>query len=149
MIRPYKYTDRKELVEIFKLNIPAYFDPKELTDFEEYLEYGSTTYLIIEYENKIVGGAGYDFQEKDNTGRITWIFFHPNCTGLGLGKKMVEHCLSILKLNLTLEKVVVTTSQLAYKIFERFGFILKKTEKDYWGVGLDLYLMELPVNINS
>ncbi|WP_299443722.1 GNAT family N-acetyltransferase [uncultured Aquimarina sp.] len=149
MIRPYNVSDKKELVEIFKLNTPIYFDPKEVNDFEEYLEHKSATYLIIEYENKIVGGAGYDFQEKDNTGRITWIFFHPNYTGLGLGKKMVEHCLSILKLNLTLEKVLVTTSQLAYKFFERFGFLLKKTEKDYWGPELDLYLMELPVDNNS
>jgi len=149
MIRPYKYTDRKELVEIFKLNIPAYFDPKELTDFEEYLEQNSASYLIIEYENKVVGGAGYNFQEKDNIGRITWIFFHPNYKGLGLGKKMVARCLSILKLNVALEKVVVTTSQLAYRFFEKFGFLLKKTEKDYWGAGLDLYVMELPVNNNS
>ncbi|WP_299218517.1 GNAT family N-acetyltransferase [uncultured Aquimarina sp.] len=149
MIRPYELHDKKELVEIFNLNTPIYFDPKEVNDFEEYLKQHSATYLVIEYENKIVGGAGYDFQEKDNAGRITWIFFHPNYTGLGLGKKMVERCLSILKLNLALEKVVVTTSQLAYKFFDKFGFILKKLEKNYWGPGLDLYLMELQIDKNS
>lgn len=149
MIRPYNVHDKKELVDIFKLNTPKYFDPKEVNDFEEYLEQHSVTYLVIEYENKIVGGAGCNFREKDNTGRITWIFFHPNYTGLGLGKKMVEHCLSILKLNLTLEKVVVTTSQLAYKFFKKFGFSLKETERNYWGPGLDLYLMELPIDKNS
>ena len=32
---------------------------------------------------------------------------------------------------------------LAYRFFEKFGLVLIKTEKDYWGKGLDLYWMEM------
>ncbi len=145
MIRPYQLKDKKELVALLHLNIPKCFDPKEVKDFEEYLEQHSATYLIVEYENKIAGGAGYYVREKDKTGRITWIFFDPDYTGKGLGKNVVEHCLFILKTQVGLEKIVVTTSQLAYTFFEKFGFKLKETEKNYWGPGLDLYLMELQI----
>lgn len=143
MIRKYYLTDRPELLEIFKLNTPQYFDPKEAAGFEEYLNENSETYLTIEQDNKIVGGAGYQITHNNSIGRVTWIFFHPGQAGKGLGKEAVEYCLSILKANTNLKKLVVTTSQLAYKFFEKFGFQLISTEKNYWGQGLDLYTMEI------
>ncbi|WP_103070381.1 GNAT family N-acetyltransferase [Aquimarina sediminis] len=142
MIRPYDISDKNQLIELFKLNTPKYFDPKELADFKEYLQDHGDTYFIVEYKNQIVGGTGCYIQESNKSGQITWIFFHPGYSGLGLGKKAVEHCLAILKSNPVVEKLVVTTSQLAYGFFEKFGFQLIKTEKDYWGPGLDLYYME-------
>ena len=145
MIRPYTELDKTRLLEIFKLNIPQYFDPKELTDFEEYLNQQSDTYLTIEIKDKIAGGIGYYVQESDQSGRITWVFFDPDYSGKGLGRQAVSHCLTILKSNPKVKKLIVTTSQLAYQFFEKFGYHLVKTEKDYWGKGLDLFLMEQEV----
>jgi ribosomal protein S18 acetylase RimI-like enzyme len=142
MIRPYKAADKNELIDIFKLNTPEYFDPKEVADYEEYLEKYADTYFTIEHEGRIAGGVGYYVRESDKSGRITWIFFHPAYAGLGLGKKSVEHCHAIFTSDPTIEKLAVTTSQKAYKFFEKFGYQLIETEKDYWGKGLDLYLME-------
>ncbi len=142
MIRQYKISDRPELIEIFKLNTPAYFDPKEINDLEEYLDQNSDTYFTVEYENKIIGGAGYQITDNNSIGRITWIFFHPDYSGHGYGRQAVGHCLTILKSNPKLKKLIVTTSQLAYKFFAKFGYTLTRIEKDYWGIGLDLYVME-------
>jgi len=143
MIRPYQPTDQEHLLAIFKLNVPKYFDPKEVKDFEEYLAQKATTYLTIEVDNKIVGGTGYYINESDRSGRITWIFFDPDYTGQGLGRKAAEHCLTLLRKEDNVEKFVVTTSQLAFKFFEKFGYVVKRIEKDYWGEGLDLYEMEM------
>lgn len=142
MIRPYQITDKEQLIKIFKLNTPQYFDPKEVADFQQYLEEYPETYLTVEHEGQIVGGVGYYVKESDKSGRITWIFFHPDFAGAGLGKQAVAHCLTILKANPEVEKLVVNTSQLAYQFFAKFGYQLIQTEKDYWGKGLDLYLME-------
>jgi ribosomal protein S18 acetylase RimI-like enzyme len=144
MIRPFKQSDKDALIEIFKLNTSQYFDPKELTDFIDYLGKYGDTYFTFEHEGKIVGGAGCYIKDIDKSGRVTWIFFHPNYSGLGLGRQAVEHCLTVLGQNPGVEKFVVTTSQLAYKFFEKFGYKLIKTEKDFWGLGLDLYEMEMP-----
>lgn len=142
MIRPYKKKDKKRLLEIFKLNTPRYFDENESKDLETYLQEFSETYLIMEYKNVIVGGAGYNVRESDYSGRINWIFFHPDYSDLGLGREMVDYCLNILKSDPTVKKLVVRTSQLAYGFFAKFGYQLIRVEKDYWGEGLDLYLME-------
>ncbi len=147
MIRPFKISDEEPLIAIFKLNIPKYFNAKEVNDFKDYLHEHSGTYFTVEHENKIVGGTGYYFNDIDKSGRITWIFFHPDFAGQGLGKQAVEHCLTILKSNPVITRLVVTTSQLAYRFFEKFGYKLIKTEKDYWGQGLDLYLMEQYIEI--
>ncbi len=145
VIRPYHINDKKELVAIFMRNTPKYFDPKESRDFETYLQEFKNTYLTVLYQNKIVGGAGYYAMESDNSGRVTWIFFHPDYTGLGLGKKVMDHCLERLNANPIVRKLVVTTSQLAYTFFEKFGYQLVRSEKDHWGPGLDLYVMERSV----
>lgn len=142
MIRPYNATDQNELINIFRLNTPEYFDPKEVADYEAYLKGNAHLYFTVEHENKIAGGVGYYVKESDKSGRITWIFFHPAYAGLGLGRKAVEYCFAIFKSDPTIEKLVVTTSQKAYKFFEKLGYKLVETEKDYWGQGLDLYLME-------
>ncbi|MCE3280110.1 MAG: family N-acetyltransferase [Bacteroidetes bacterium] len=142
MIRPYEVSDKEELISIFNLNVPKYFDPKELQEFEDYLEVGKDTYMTIESENSIIGGVGYEIRKSDSSGRINWIFLHPQFSGTGYGKQAVEYCLTILKQDPIVKTLVVRTSQLAYKFFERLGYSLIRTEKDYWGKGLDLYLME-------
>ncbi|MGC4034463.1 MAG: GNAT family N-acetyltransferase [Chitinophagaceae bacterium] len=142
MIRPYKAEDKEQLLNIFKLNTPVYFDVNEVKDFETYLDRYPGTYLTVEHENAIAGGAGYYVKEDDKSGRITWIFFHPHESGQGLGRQVVEYCLEKLKADERVEKLVVTTSQFAFKFFEKFGYQLVRIEKDYWGKGLDLYLME-------
>ena len=144
MIRPYKPTDKGKLIEIFKLNTPKYFDKSEVQDFENYLEQKGKTYLTIELAHGIVGGTGYYVNESDKSGRITWIFFDPKYSGQGLGKKSVEHCLMLLRKDDGVEKFLVTTSQLAYKFFKKFGYDIIRIENDHWGPGLDLYEMEMP-----
>jgi len=142
LIRPYKKEDKNQLLDILKKNAPTYFDPNEIEDFEAYLIQNQSTYLTLEHDSKIVGGAGYFVNSNDRSGRVTWIFFHPDYTQLGLGTNVMNHCLKLLKSDARVEKLVVTTSQLAFRFFEKFGYELQQVEKDHWGPGLDLYLME-------
>jgi ribosomal protein S18 acetylase RimI-like enzyme len=142
MIRTYNISDKEKLIEIFRLNVPEFFDPKEEHEFADYLKIKSDTYLTIEFENEIIGGIGYEIRKSDKSGRINWIFLHPDFRGEGHGQKAVEFCLTILKSDPTVEVLIVRTSQLAYKFFEKSGYKLILTEKDHWGQGLDLYLME-------
>ena len=141
-IRPYRSSDTPLLMNIFQQNIPKYFDPSEIKDFEEYLAEQPDTYLTIEDNGQIIGGVGYYVKEEDRSGRITWIFFHPDQSRKGHGRTVVEYCLEKLMADDRVQKLVVTTSQHAYLFFEKFGYQVLQTEKDHWGPGLDLYLME-------
>ena len=57
----------------------------------------------------------------------------------------MDYCLNVLSKDKIVEKFIVTTSQLTYKFFEKFGYTVNRVEKDYWGEGLDLYEMEMSI----
>jgi ribosomal-protein-alanine N-acetyltransferase len=92
-------------------------------------------------EEKIVGAGGYNILEKE--GRISWYFIHPDYHAQGIGKALVQHSLSELRQNEEIDRIIVRTSQHAWRFFEKMGFELQKTEQDFWAPGMDLYQMEL------
>jgi len=143
MLRPYINSDKEKLTEILNLNVPEFFDLKEVDDFISYLEIKSDTYFTIENENEIIGGVGYEIRESDKSGRINWIFLHPDFSYTGQGRRAVEHCLIILRSDPIVEVLKVRTSQLAYEFFGKLGYKLTHSEKDYWAKGLDLFEMEM------
>ena len=142
-IRPFKNSDRKRLIEIFALNTPAYFNPIEQKDFEEYLDQHGDTYFVVEQDNTIVGCGGYHFTNNQTVGRLSWDLFHPESKGKGLGLQLISHCMNKLRNEPTITRLAVWTSQLAFQFYGKFGFITKEIRKDYWGPGLDLYKMEI------
>lgn len=115
LIRPYKTTDTDALTKVFLLNTPKYFAQHELDEFLNYLKTShATTYFVVENNNRIIGGAGYEIRKDDNSGRINWIFLHPEFQNTGIGKKVTEQIIQLLKTNKTINKLIVRTSQFAY-----------------------------------
>ena len=142
MFHPYQLTDKAELIKIFRLNTIKYFHPDEEKEFVSYLNKMGTTYFAIEKDKKIIGGVGYEIRKSDKSGRINWIFLDPALHNSGIGKLVAEQIIEILKSDPAVEKLIVRTSQLSYKFFEKLGYSLVEIEKDYWAQGLDLNLME-------
>lgn len=141
-ILPYIPTHKVSLLEVFERNTPKYFDPSEVKEFSEYLEIEGSTYLSILVDGKVVGGGGYVFRDDRKTGLITWIFVDPASAGKGLGRDLVETLHSLLKAEPVVETLRVRTSQLVYPFFQKFGYAVVMTEKDYWAKGFDLVVME-------
>lgn len=141
-LNAYSSENKKQLLDIFKQNIPTYFALHELDEFSSYLEKMSESYLCIYANNKLIGGIGHEVRMSDNSGRINWIFVHPEYFGTGAGKKAVLHCLEILSAKKEVKKYLVRTSQLVFPFFEKLGFVTTQIKKDYWAEGLDLYEME-------
>ena len=143
VIRTAQKQDFKFLSKIFSLNVPKYFDKKELNDFKKYFNSKNLeSYFIIESQGKVVGGGGYAY-ENMKTARICWLFIDPNYHGLGLGKKLVNHCVKILKNDRKLNVIEVETSNLTYKFYEKLNFKIEYIKKDYWPNNDDLYLMKI------
>ncbi len=85
---PYQPSNKESLIHIFRLNVPNYFDASEEKEFSNYLQLKPDTYFCIFNNGTMVGGVGYDFKVEDQSGRINWIFLHPNYKGNGLGKNI-------------------------------------------------------------
>ena len=143
IIRIAQKQDFKFLSKIFSLNVPKYFDKKELNDFKKYFNSKNLeSYFIIESQGKVVGGGGYAY-ENMKTARICWLFIDPNYHGFGFGKKLVNYCIKILKNNRKLNVIEVETSNLTYKFYEKLNFKIEYIKKDYWPNNDDLYFMKI------
>ena len=143
VIRTAQKQDFKFLSKIFSLNVPKYFDKKELNDFKKYFNSKNLeSYFIIESQGKVVGGGGYAY-ENMKTARICWLFIDPNYHGFGFGKKLVNYCIKILKNNRRLNVIEVETSNLTYKFYEKLNFKIVYIKKDYWPNNDDLYFMKI------
>ena len=143
IIRIAQKQDFKFLSKIFLLNVPKYFDKKELDDFKKYFNSKNLeSYFIIESQGKVVGGGGYAY-ENMKTARICWLFIDPNYHGFGFGKKLVNYCITILKNNRRLNVIEVETSNLTYNFYEKLNFKIEYIKKEYQPNNDDLYFMKI------
>ena len=145
MIRPYLPSDKPALIALLKLNIPQYFAETEETDFIAYLEKHLEDYFIVEEAGTIVGAGGINYFPEERLARLSWDIVHPDFQGKGIGTKLTQHRINHISNNPTIDQVIVRTSQLVYKFYERLGFVLERTGKDYWAKGFDLYQLCLPL----
>ena len=143
MIRPYKIEDDQALITLLRLNTPQYFAESEEKDFVKYLEKEAEHYFVVEENQQVVGAGGYNFFEEEGLARISWDIVHPDFQGRGIGKQLTLHRINQIKKNPGIKLIVVRTSQLAYPFYQKIGFEVEKTEKDYWAKGLDLYYMTM------
>ena len=142
-IRKAKPSDLNFLNQIFFLNIPKYFHEKEFEDFKKYFNSNHIeTYFIIESEDKILGAAGYAYENKQ-TANICWVFVDPGFHSNGLGTKLVNHCIDILKKDNQLNVIQLQTSKITYKFYEKMNFKLQYIKKEYWPNNDDLYFMNM------
>lgn len=143
-LRQYRQSDRRSLLEIFRLNTPLYFDLIQQKHFSEYLANHATTYFVITGK-KIIGGGGYHLSEDLQIGRLSWNLIHPDYRYRWFGTRITSHCLDLMKTHGSLRLIKVCTSQFAYQFYGRFGFQVVEIKRDFWGQGLDLYKMEMIV----
>ncbi|MCG2612205.1 GNAT family N-acetyltransferase [Flavobacterium sp. SM15] len=141
-IKPYSIADKPKLLELLSLNVPKYFAQEEIEDFNLYLEHELELYYVASFENQIVGAGGINFEESRSVAKISWDFIHPDYHKAGIGTKLLTHRLSILQTMEEVKVILVRTSQFAYPFYQKNGFVLLETIKDYWAKGFDLYRME-------
>ncbi|PWH86727.1 GNAT family N-acetyltransferase [Brumimicrobium oceani] len=144
-IRAYQTKDKCKVVEIFKSNVPKYFAESELEDLKCYLGNQIEVYFVAEMNDEIIGAGGINFEDEKKTGIISWDFIHPNHQGKGIGSKLLQHRLELLKSMQNIDTINVRTSQLTFMFYEKNGFVLNKIQKDYWAKGYDLYEMNFQI----
>ena len=147
IIRPYTKNDISDVIQLFRKNTPSFFDPKEEKDLINYLNHEIEDYFIVEQDTKVIGAGGINYFPKENAARISWDIIAPDIHGKGIGTQLVQYRMKHLANNTKVESIIVRTSQHTYKFYEKMGFELIKTEKDFWAKNFDLYIMKRS-NIN-
>ena len=149
MIREYSDKDKSRLIELLKLNTPEYFDYSEENDFDYYLDNELEDYFVYEENSLIIGAGGINYFPEENLARISWDMIDPQSQGKGIGKKLTQYRIAHLKQNLKIGFIIVRTTQLVYKFYEKMGFELEKVEKDFWAKNFDLYQMKMKNKTNA
>lgn len=143
MIRSYLTTDKNALLDLLQMNIPDYFAPSELKDFDEYLDNHREDYFVVEINNRIVGCGGVNYEFNINTAIISWDLLHPEWQRKGIGTLLLQMRIDLIKANSRIDRVIVRTSQMSFPFYEKKGFVLEYVSEDFWADGYDLYMMNL------
>ena len=138
-IRPYQVDDYESVMHLFDTNVPSFFAEEEREDLSEYLKNEREDYFVIVQDTQLLGAGGINYKGKD--AYISWDFVDASHQGLGIGKQLLSHRLALTKSNKTIERIIVRTSQFAYKFYEKNGFVALETRKDYWAPGIDMIYM--------
>ena len=143
MIKNYSEDLRLQVLELLDLNTPEFFDPEERAEFEAYLDHEKEDYFVYVEGDQIIGVGGINYFPEEKTARIAWDMIHPDHHGKGIGSKLTQHRIDCVKQHpLGYTRIIVRTSQLAYKFYEKMGFRLVEITENYWAEGYHLYLME-------
>lgn len=143
MIRAYSKKDQSKLIELLRHNTPKYFDSSEESDFESYLDNEVEDYFIYEENAVIIGAGGINYFPEEKIARISWDMVEPKSQGKGIGEKLMKYRINHLIGKPKIELIIVRTTQLAYKFYEKMGFELEQVEKDFWAKSFDLYQMKM------
>jgi len=140
-IREYEAKDKNEVINLIRLNTPEYFAVEEEDYLIKYLETEIELYYVLLNDQKIVGCGGINFMDNNTIGKISWDIFHPDIQGKSLGTKLLKHRIEKLNSINGIQKIIVRTSQVAYKFYLKQGFELLEVKKNYWAEGFDMYNM--------
>lgn len=143
VIREYTSSDNENIINLLKLNTPQYFAPEEEQDLRDYFVNDIDRYYIVEDNGNIIGSGGFNITNEGKNAAISWDIIHPDYQGKGVGRLLTQYRIDRIKEIDTVENISVRTSQLVFKFYEKFGFVLKEIAKDYWAEGIDMYRMEI------
>lgn len=140
-IREYCIDDKEYIIHLLRLNTPVFFSPKEEKDLVHYLTNEIEYYYVAEFNNKIIGCGGINLKENKTIGYISWDIIHPKFQGKGIGMLLLDYRIKKIKKNQNINQIIVRTTQLAHKFYEKGGFNLIEIIKDYWAEDFHLYKM--------
>ncbi len=134
-IRPIQPTDNAAMANIirrsleeFGANRPGtvYFDDSTDHLYELFQSTPNSAYFIAENEGILLGGAGIFPTEglPDDTCELVKMYLSPTSRGLGLGRRMIDHCLQTAAATGYKSVYLETMPELkkAVSVYEKFGF---------------------------
>ena len=145
-ITTYKQTDKDDVIEIFNSNCPKYFDCTDQKDLIDFLEnHADSNFKIVRHKNKTIGCGGHYIKHEENVFGIAWVMFRRHSLGranfTAVSDDFFNYLLtSIMNENLDY-KIVINTTQLLQKTFNKYGFITEKIIENGFGNNLDHYVM--------
>lgn len=145
-IRIYNKNDEKYIIDIFKSNCPKYFYINDLDSLYFFLNnYIDENFKVVTLNDYIVGCGGHYVKENEKLIGIAWVMFKRNSLGvknfLSLSNIFFEHIMDNIQNEKKAFDIIINTTQLLEKTFNKFGFHTVHIIKNGFGKNLDHYVM--------
>jgi len=142
-IRPYASNDKEGCLEAFKSNMPRYFAPHELEDFDNWLEQqparmttnDDEAYFVAELEQSIIACGGYHYDKNTNVTHMTWGMVKQDYHRRGIGKGLLQYRLKVIKDRFPESVIGLDTTQYSAPFFERLGFKTTRITEHFYAPG--------------
>lgn len=155
-IRPIQPEDNAAIAQIirtalteFGANKPGTVFYDDSTDhlFELFAAEPKSAYFIALQGNEVVGGAGIYPTEglPEHTCELVKMYLSKKVRGMGLGRKMIDHCLEVAKQKGFEQVYLETMPELnkAVAVYEQFGFSYLKGPMGNTGHnGCDIWMLK-------
>ena len=129
--------EKKDLEEIYKIEILSFKYPYPSFVFHEYLD---KLFFVIEENNKIVGYVIADNERN----LIVSIAIHPDYRRKGYGKMLMRHVMRFMRGEIILQ--VRKSNKIAINFYKKLGFEEKTELKRYYIDGEDAILMSKKID---
>ena len=130
---------------LFDANAPAYFAHNEREDYEQFLADAPAYYRVCVQDGKVVGAYGLAPEAESSRARIRWIMTAAAQRGAGVGRYMMRQMLAQAAVA-EIAILDIAASQKSASFFARYGAVVREQKPEGWGPGLDLVIMELPLD---
>ena len=149
-IRNYTEADKAECLKAFRSNIPAFFLPNELEEFEQWLlkytravdsQHEICRYYVITVDDRVNGCGGFAINLNSKDARMVWGFIDRNAHRRGLGRKLLFWRIKSLRDLAPDCTIALDTTQHSAPFFEKLGFDTVKITKDFYGKDMHRYDM--------
>ncbi|MEN5232809.1 GNAT family N-acetyltransferase [Sphingobacterium faecium] len=135
---------KEKCIEIFKSNLPIFFDQQELPLFENFLDHHThENYYLIKESEQILACGGIFIDEVKGEASLAWGMVHAQHHKKGIGKLLTQYRLAIMKKCFPNKTYVLETSQHTAAFYEKNGFHTIAIVQDGFGKGIDKYMMKM------
>lgn len=121
-IREYQPSDLEACIEVYESNMPDFVSPDGLDRFVEFLQVGTSYYLVIEHDGDIVACGGLELVGDSDAATLVHGMVHGEYHRRGFGSTLLAARLALLETDERPVEIWAEVSTAAMPFYGRFGF---------------------------